>query len=202
MGEQQNWRARNVKFLLYPEDETHVSALDYIKANFAYVGILHDKDKNEDGTLKKPHWHIMVMFPNDRFCNAIAKRLKITPNYIRRVEDKNRFARYLVHLDNADKYQYPLDELFGNSIEMFDFTVGGTGEVDKMIALIDEWEKYVDSGNYLSYRQAIKMSRNNHSYDVLRRSGALGTSVIKELQRLSNLRNSNPAKYRNIDVDL
>lgn len=180
MSDINNYRGRNHKLLLYPEDSTHVSALDYIQNNFNYVAILHDKDKDTDGNIKKAHWHVLLCLPNDRFLSALSKTLDITPNYIRKCEDKNIFARYLLHLDDTDKYQYDKSELFGNIIDKFDFTRGGTGDSDKFINLLNEFEKEVEKKHF-SYRKAIRIRYENNSLDTLRRYGALGTAVIKEL---------------------
>ncbi len=177
---QENFRGRNIKFLLYPDDSSHVSAFEYIIDNFNYVGILHDKDVSDDGELKKAHWHILVCFPNDRWRSKVAKDLGITENYMRRCEDKNIFARYLLHLDDTDKYQYDKSELFGNIIDKFDFTVGGTGDSDKFIHLVNEFEKAAESKHF-SYRKAVRIAYENHSLDTLRRYGALGTAIIKEI---------------------
>lgn len=64
-------KARYFTFLLYPE-----SVPDDWQEKLAEIGQplaispLHDKDLNADGTLKKPHWHIMVLlqsFPKNLF---------------------------------------------------------------------------------------------------------------------------------------
>lgn len=82
--------------------EQHVNCL---------VSPLHDKDVNEDGTLKKPHYHLMPMFDSLKsvrqardyfsFVNAVPP-----PNDNIIVHSKRQMARYLCHLDDPDKYQY------------------------------------------------------------------------------------------------
>lgn len=173
-----NFRGRNVKFLLYPEDQSHVAALSYIKENFNYIGILHDKDIDENGEIKKPHWHILVCFPNDRWQSKIAKDLGITDNYIRKCEDKNVFARYLLHLDDTDKFLYSSDELFGNIIEKFDFTPDGTSEDKKILYMISLLEDEGGLINDFNYVKAVKLICGNGLYSVLRRSGSIGNSII------------------------
>lgn len=173
----ENFRGRNIKFLFYPDDATHINALHYINENFNYVAILHDKDIDEDGNLKKAHWHVLVCFPNDRWQSKIAKDLGITPNYMRKCEDKNKFARYLLHLDDTDKYQYSPDELVGNIIDKFDFTVGGTSEDYKIISMIDLLDSAVGSARF-TYVDAVRMICGQGMYSTLRRSGSIGNSII------------------------
>lgn len=176
--ESENFRGRNVKFLLYPDDITHVNALSYIKDNFNYVGILHDKDIGDTEEIKKAHWHVLVCFPNDRWQSKIAKDLGITPNYLRKCEDKNVFARYLLHLDDTDKFQYDESELFGNIIDKFDFTPDGTSEDKKILHMISLLEDEGGLINDFNYVKAIKLICGNGFYSVLRRSGSIGNSII------------------------
>lgn len=72
------------------------------------VSPLHDKDKNPDGSMKKPHWHIIVCWDNsttyqnaDKCINRIIKGPK--PQMLRSVLG---MYRYFQHLDNPEKHQY------------------------------------------------------------------------------------------------
>lgn len=85
-------------------DETHLDIL---------VSPLHDKDVNPDGTVKKPHWHILVMWDNPT-TKANAERLFEEIGAVMdplKVESVAGYARYLLHLDNPEKHQYPRNEL-------------------------------------------------------------------------------------------
>ena len=56
-------KGRDWTFIVYPEsapdnwrellDDTHLRWIE---------SPLHDKDVNEDGEIKKPHWHILLSF--------------------------------------------------------------------------------------------------------------------------------------------
>lgn len=118
-------RARTIALELYPEDETHIDKLEFIKKHYTYAYILHDKDLWEEdikdemtkiiihhkGELKKPHWHVMLIFENPRSTDKIAKELDI-----KHVETCNFYAytRYLIHKDNPTKYQYREEEIITN----------------------------------------------------------------------------------------
>lgn len=75
---------RNVKtynryfsFILYKEDEEQMKSLEYIINNYNYARILHDKDKEEDGTIKKAHYHIIAYIgKNPRNRHAIAEETR------------------------------------------------------------------------------------------------------------------------------
>lgn len=120
-------RSRNYTIVLYPEDETHVQALKIIKNQFSYAYILHNMDKwekdkiNENtgeieykkGDKKKEHWHVLITFPNARSDETIKEILGNEKIHI----EKSSFyqmARYLVHKDNPNKWQYKNEEIITN----------------------------------------------------------------------------------------
>lgn len=123
-------KSRNWTIVLYPEDETHVQALEAIKNQFSYAYILHDKDKYEKdemdentkelkhkkGEPKKEHWHVLITFPNPRTENTIKEIIGNDKIHI----EKSSFyqmARYLIHLDNPNKYQYKSQDIKTNMAE-------------------------------------------------------------------------------------
>lgn len=113
-------RYRDRKFcaLLYPEDSTHVAAMEKLKTGgYTFAAILHDKDVYEDGDnkgqLKKPHWHVVIKFSNAVWNVPTAKALGIEPNYLQQCSSLDGALLYLVHEGNTDKHQYDLNEVFG-----------------------------------------------------------------------------------------
>lgn len=78
MADTQKFRDRKFCAVLYPEDETHVAAIEKLKSGgYNFATILHDKDVYEDGEhkgeTKKSHWHVVVRFKNAVWNTAIAK---------------------------------------------------------------------------------------------------------------------------------
>lgn len=111
-------KSRTFALELYPEDNTHVEKLEYIKKYFDYAYILHDKDKWEEdteehkaGEIKKPHWHVIIAFKNARSVDSIKKELELA-----HVETCNFYAytRYLIHKDQHQKYQYSEFDILTN----------------------------------------------------------------------------------------
>lgn len=107
------YRGRVHMLLLYPEDESHVSALKFIEQNYDYAYILHDKDNDEDGVVKKAHWHVVVRFANATWNTAVAKELNIEPNYIQQARNIDNSLLYLLHYNDKDKTQYDFEETKG-----------------------------------------------------------------------------------------
>lgn len=109
-------RTRNWTFLVYPEsapvnwrdilDEEHVQWIE---------SPLHDKDTNADGEIKKAHHHILIMFESVKTYEQV---LEITERMNATIPQKcngtKGLVRYMAHLDNPEKFQYPKSEIIGH----------------------------------------------------------------------------------------
>lgn len=105
---------RNFTFIVYPEsmpdDFSSVLAGSGSKGFY----IFHDMDKREDGTDKPAHWHVVIMFENQRYLNSVRKlglRCGAANGYVEPVGDLNIITRYLCHMDDPNKYQYDPSEV-------------------------------------------------------------------------------------------
>lgn len=77
---------RYFSFVLYEEDKEQMKGMNYITKNYKYARIYHDKDKEEDGTEKKAHYHVIIYIGNNpRNRHAIAEEIGIKENYIERM---------------------------------------------------------------------------------------------------------------------
>lgn len=66
-------RSKWIGFILYQDNCYHMQMLEYFKTRFFDMAyILHDKDKLPDGSLKKPHYHLMVYFDTARTASGYA----------------------------------------------------------------------------------------------------------------------------------
>lgn len=77
------------------------------------VSPLHDRDITVDGSLKKPHWHVVLMADGpitQEHANKLLAPLKGTKSaeYIKSLKG---YVRYLAHLDDPDKATYNPDEI-------------------------------------------------------------------------------------------
>lgn len=109
-------RTRSWAFVLYPEsapknwrdilDEEHIQWIE---------SPLHDKDNNADGSSKKAHWHILLMYESVKTYEQVKE---ITDKLIATVPQKCNGAkglvRYMAHMDNPEKFQYPISEIIGH----------------------------------------------------------------------------------------
>lgn len=147
MGKKQDNRTRNFMCLLYKES-TPEDFRERIKAYHmeAFVSPLHEYDVNEDGTPKKPHWHMILRFKGKKSDDQVIAIMKdigergacIDPTgrefY---VVDFQKALRYHCHLDEADKHHYPItEEWTTSSKDIFELMMDSKEEgamVDEML---------------------------------------------------------------------
>lgn len=110
-------KGRDWTFLVYPEsapanwreilDETHIRWVE---------SPLHDKDVNPDGEVKKGHYHILLSADGPITEQAVMKIIEPLKGPIpKKVGSAKGLVRYMAHLDNPEKYQYPVDEIIGHN---------------------------------------------------------------------------------------
>lgn len=89
-----------------------LSKLDDVFERYAYC--LHDKDVNENGELKKAHYHIYGKRKNQTKREVLASKLGIPLNHCYYSTNWRGAVRYLIHVDDPDKYQYLVEEVISN----------------------------------------------------------------------------------------
>lgn len=147
--------------------------------NFAYI--LHDKDTDVNGEIKKAHWHVLLTFSEDRSFEEIGKLFKCGTNNVEKMKTIKAAVRYLRHLDNPEKYQYPAEDVQkrdGWNIERY--YSGGEDDVKAAEALNIVQTVAYNGG---SFADVISRCCENGLYSYLRRGGALFLQVYKETKR-------------------
>ena len=72
----------------------------------------HNKDKNPDDSPKKPHWHVIVSYPNSTTYNNVCGLRSITRGpYPMAVGSVGGLYAYLTHKHNPEKYQYDTNQI-------------------------------------------------------------------------------------------
>lgn len=103
--------------ILYPDAENYVCNDVLVRLHDAFrdvAYIVHDMDVTENGELKKPHIHWVGKRDSPAPLSTIANALKIPANDIEFAKNYRASLRYLVHMDNKDKYQYAPDAVTAN----------------------------------------------------------------------------------------
>ena len=136
-------RTRNWLFIVYPESapEGWQETISQFCPKWV-LSPLHDKDINADGTPKKPHYHVLLIFDTVQNVEQV-QELTSALNAPIPIQCKSTAAqiRYFAHLDNPEKYQYPREKIIGHG----GFDVQGTIDTaaDKMQVLCEiiAWTK-------------------------------------------------------------
>lgn len=142
-------------FVAYPESMPE-DWLDILQLQGLAIAIspLHDKDKDPTGEVKKPHYHIIIVFNNATTYNNVLQLTKnINGTIPIHLESVRGMYRYLTHRDNPDKYQYDDKEII--KLNGFDYDVYiSTSEIleikKEILNLIDDLsiEEYSTLINY------------------------------------------------------
>ena len=158
-----------------------------IYASYYFI-ILHDKDTNEHGEIKKPHFHI-VMKTRKRITlggllRELSELLKIDKTVISARETINETAsiRYLLHLDYQDKHQYAPSEILTKRHDILKNALDGKEITQELTAtLLIEIIK--ESKNKLKIMERIGL--NNYT----RYRGAIIDIIatLEELEKLKDL---------------
>lgn len=171
-------RYYTIEIILYLDNQEHLLLLKDLISKYKYAYILHDKDKNTDGTLKKEHIHLLIFFDNARWGTAILKEIKIdNSNLIEFKDNKYDAIRYLTHCDNEKKYQYNYNDIVSNiDIDMY-FNNYKDSETKNISLLFDFIQNYV---GFLYFHQVYYFALNNNIWSSYRRNYLIIKDLINE----------------------
>lgn len=179
MSKEEKFRDRTLALLLYPDDPSHQQAIEKIKQSYDYALILHDKDVDEDGVIKKAHYHVVLRFKNQTWNSAVAKDLGIELNYIQKVRSFDNALQYLIHFNDSDKFQYSIDEVKGNLKSRLKEKINSAekSEGEKVIDLIDFINSFEKK---LTIKEFALYCAENGYWSEFRRSATIFIKIIDE----------------------
>lgn len=139
-------RTRNWVFIVYPEsapknwrdilDDFHIEWVE---------SPLHDSDKNDAGELKKPHWHVLLMFEGVKSVEQVKEVSEAVLGTIPiKCNSPKGTVRYMAHLDNPEKHQYDKSKIIAH----------GGADVGELL-------KPTSSARYMLIREMSEFIRDN-----------------------------------------
>ena len=151
-------RARGWTWIVYPESapEDWRELLQAQAFPFA-VSPLHDKDLNADGSFKKPHWHVVAYFSGKKSRKQVQELTDLTHSPgAQSVQDLRGIVRYLAHMDNPEKAQYPVDEIqaFGG-FEVMKYILSGATKTATLNEIID----WIIANDVTEYADVVEYAR-------------------------------------------
>lgn len=136
-----------------------------------YWAILHDCDTDEDGVLKREHWHLVLEFPTKKtdlgVVRNLAEILQVdkTRVSVQQCRSLNMDIRYLMHLDDPDKASYPPFSVLTNDKSILALALNSCGAeltIDELIEAIKNSDnlplliRKIGLKNYARYRNVIR----------------------------------------------
>lgn len=174
--------------VLYPDDPRTGDALDILNSSdgqFFYC--IHNCDLKDDlsGELKKEHIHFVFKPVNPRTLKGFADSIGIPSNYIEPCKSVRASVRYLIHLDDPDKFQYPSDCI----------RVGGTSTYSDVIEFLQDAPRklsddemasaivsyILDQKGGVSVSRATVWALENGYYSAFRRGFSIFSQLIREV---------------------
>lgn len=154
------------------------------------ISPIHDKDRNPDGTEKKAHYHIIIMYDNpttekhiQSICDSIGLVLPRPLNSVRGM------FRYHLHLDNPEKFQYDdRDRQFFNGFDISRVAELTKTEISKIENAILE---FIDDNLILEYSDLLRILRSSNLTDMLEiakhKTILLNTYITSKRNKLKEL---------------
>lgn len=168
-------RTRNFATVVYTESASD-NWRDLLASNYvpAFISPLHDRDIQDNGELKKPHYHIMIMFDSVKTSEQAKEVFKSFGGVgcCEVLKSSRAYARYLCHLDDKDKAQYKIEDVECLCGADYESVIALT--IDKYVALA-EMEEFVEKYDIVSFFLLSRYATKHRSdwSRVLKDSGAV-----------------------------
>lgn len=178
-------RARNWTIIVYPDSAPTDWRNILCDMHIPWIcSPIHDKDKFKNGKAKKPHWHIIILFPSKKSykqVEEIAGQLNtVRPQPVASIIG---MTRYLAHLDDPDKYQYDPKDIIGycGADPSMYMETANQKKVDK-IRIIGEMIEFVQKQGITEFYQLADYAKKKEPdwFDILVNSSTIFmTNYIK-----------------------
>ena len=138
----------------YPESQPN-NWLKQLQETGLQIAIspLHNKDVNPDGSEKKPHYHVILVYEGPttyKHVETLCKELNMTIPI--KLESLRGMYRYHIHLDNPEKYQYKdSDRTLLNGFEADTEKLTETETEQILLEIIDLFRKYRIEPKYIKF---------------------------------------------------
>lgn len=162
-------KIRNFAFLVYEDSAQENWKEKLTKLFIPSLYIYHDQDLDSDGSIKKPHYHVLVMLDTPhgaRSIKRIVESIGGANGSFCDITNLKSYARYLCHLDNPEKHRYQESEVIplnGADYEKFMYT-----ESDK-IRFVEEIIAFCRQNSIFSYATLVDycMDKKPHWFKII-----------------------------------
>lgn len=166
---------RKIEIVLYPDSESYVCNDVIVKAQSLFeewAYIVHDCDSDLDGNPKKTHIHLIGRNQSNMTPSGICYHLGVKESSLANIRSWRAAVRYLIHADQGDKHQYPIESVHSNFNVSSYFALKEDDNV-QAIKIFD----YIQN-NQPSLSQCITFVLNNNLWSAFRRGFAVWAKLI------------------------
>lgn len=130
-------------FEIYPDSAPSdwVSRLDSFMVCYI-ISPLHDKDLKDNGTSKKPHYHVIVLFEGGKSPDLVQEICDYcggANGYVEVIIDKRKAIRYLSHIDHPHKFQYSRYDYVCSGVTVSKYFDDDDETINKVALEIFDW---------------------------------------------------------------
>ena len=162
----QSKRTLNWCIVVYP-DSAPSDWRDYLDSlHIEWVeSPLHEFDINPGtGEIKKPHWHVLLLFGSvktyEQVCEVIAPLNCPIPQRCFSVKGN---IRYMVHMDNPDKYQYKISDIVAHG--GYDIANAFKPSASERYTIIRDMCAYVRANDICEFQDLVDYAMEEHFDD-------------------------------------
>ena len=133
-------------------DDTHIEWVE---------SPLHEFDTNPaDGSVKKPHWHVLLMFGGVKSYEQVVEYLQpFNCPAPQRCHNAKSMVRYMAHLDHPHKYQYNVEDIVPHGgIDISDLLKPSSSE---RYSIIKDMMQFISDNNITEFCDLMDYAMSN-----------------------------------------
>lgn len=181
MSEKQPLRKRRWALTVFESATCYDSVLEILlKAkNLDYAVILHDKDIDEQGKAKKPHYHIILDYTNPHYFSSLSSEFEGA--HIEPVSKFEQAVQYLIHKNSPDKYQYKVEEVKTNNEEWLNGAINADTIISKRFDFNKIPQYYGDfksSDVAVGFVPYLLAMFPNDAYSIIQKAKAIDVYIV------------------------
>lgn len=169
--------SRCFEIVLYPESSSYNCSQvlqDIVSYYDTWAYILHDKDWLEDGTQKKPHYHVYVRSSSPRPDDRVSRMTGCPLESIRHVKSWRGAIRYLIHFDHPEKAQYDISSV-ASSFDIRQY-LNNSDSITRARRIYS----YIYSNECKCWRDLVSWSLDNDCWSEVRRSPSIWGKLLEQ----------------------
>lgn len=157
-------RSRSYAMVLY-EDSMNKNWEEVLRERrIDGFSVYHDRDMKENGEPKKPHYHILIKYKNQKAESTVkelAKKIGAANEKIIIIKEFKKYAEYLIHKNNPEKAQYLPDDVKSYGDMDYKRLIDGK-EKNQDIEVLKEILDFCNENNIYSYADLLDYTGQNN----------------------------------------